>query len=1030
MLYKKNLSPELSEELFKNPSSEYRGAPFWAWNSKLDKDELARQIKVFNSMGFGGFHMHVRQGLETPYLSEDFLDCVRFCAEQAEKNSMLAYLYDEDRWPSGVAGGFVTKKPENRQKYLTMTVTERADCALTAEESAKTGKPYLVATFDVSIAQNGEMVGYKKIEKNTPSKNKKYFYLEQKQGGEPRFNYQAYVDTLSKDAIDEFISTTHEKFKKCVGDKFGKSVPAIFTDEPQVFGAIPPRSGFCDKDAYLSWTTDFNKTFFEEYNFDLTDYLPELFYATDDEHAYKTRFCYYTHLSERFCVAYMDNIGNWCAKNGIAMTGHAVGEDALYETLLQTADVMREYKNMQIPGIDILCDDVVFNTPIQCRSIVRQYGREAMLSELYGVTGWDFDFRGHKYQGDWQAALGVTVRVPHLAWQSMKGEGKRDYPACISYQSAWYDKYKYIEDHYARINTAMTRGKPDVKIAVIYPIDTYKIAYASFAETSALRNELDDNFKNTTEWLLKGGYDFDFISESLLPDLCSNGSNPLLVGKMEYDTVIVSDCMTLRPHTIKVLNQFKKSGGKLIFKGRLPYLCNGEPSESAKNVIQGATVIHNSKADLYRELKNQFVADIRDEFGAKTENLMCSMRIDGLNKWLFIAHMFKPKLPHTITKQKISVRIKGVYKPLLFDTLSGEIKRLPFDTDQNSTVFYTTLYDLDTLLVKFVPTYSGDCLKENITDKVFNKIQVPFEVDYALSVPNVLLLDMAKYSVDNEELINTEEIMRIDNLVRKKLNLQSRRTKFVQPWAVSNSPEEHNLKLVYTVESEIDIEGVALALEHPESTTIKLNGKLVENTVTGYYVDKDIKTVALPKITKGANELELSMPFGLRTDVEACYLIGNFGTTYIGRKTKLISRPKTLSFGDVTRQGFAFYGGNVIYNTKISLDKNSDIKVTVSHYRGAAVSVLLDGKEVGIIAFSPFTLNINGVKKGEHSITYILHGTRYNTFSALHNLDADGKRNYIGPDYWRTANEGWAYEYTTRPMGILKTPIVEVSPID
>ncbi len=69
---------------------------------------------------------------------------------------------------------------------------------------------------------------------------------------------------------------------------------------------------------------------------------------------------------------------------------------------------------------------------------MHQYGREAMMSELYGVTDWDFDFRGHKFHGDWQAALGVTLRVPHLSWVSMAGEAKRDYPASINYQVPWY----------------------------------------------------------------------------------------------------------------------------------------------------------------------------------------------------------------------------------------------------------------------------------------------------------------------------------------------------------------------------------------------------------------------------------------------------------------------------------------------------------------------------------------------------------------------------------------------------------------
>ena len=65
MLYPHHQDKELTRELFANPSSEYRGAPFWAWNGTLDKDELLRQIEVFKEMGLGGFHMHVRSGMAT-----------------------------------------------------------------------------------------------------------------------------------------------------------------------------------------------------------------------------------------------------------------------------------------------------------------------------------------------------------------------------------------------------------------------------------------------------------------------------------------------------------------------------------------------------------------------------------------------------------------------------------------------------------------------------------------------------------------------------------------------------------------------------------------------------------------------------------------------------------------------------------------------------------------------------------------------------------------------------------------------------
>ena len=89
MLYKKNSEKTLSKELFKNPTSEYRGTPFWAWNDYLTKEELERQIEIFNEMGLGGFHMHVRTGLKNQYLSEEFMGLVKHCVEKAKKEKVV-----------------------------------------------------------------------------------------------------------------------------------------------------------------------------------------------------------------------------------------------------------------------------------------------------------------------------------------------------------------------------------------------------------------------------------------------------------------------------------------------------------------------------------------------------------------------------------------------------------------------------------------------------------------------------------------------------------------------------------------------------------------------------------------------------------------------------------------------------------------------------------------------------------------------------------------------------------------------------
>ncbi|MDY6344014.1 MAG: hypothetical protein SPL79_06955, partial [Sphaerochaetaceae bacterium] len=71
-----------TDELFKNPPKEFRGTPFWAWNCKIDPKVIPEQIEVFKEMGFGGFHIHSRIGLDTEYLGKEFLDDVQLSLEE------------------------------------------------------------------------------------------------------------------------------------------------------------------------------------------------------------------------------------------------------------------------------------------------------------------------------------------------------------------------------------------------------------------------------------------------------------------------------------------------------------------------------------------------------------------------------------------------------------------------------------------------------------------------------------------------------------------------------------------------------------------------------------------------------------------------------------------------------------------------------------------------------------------------------------------------------------------------------------
>lgn len=96
-----NKEQKFTKELFLNPPAEFRGAPFWAWNTDLKEDVLLWQIDRLKEMGFGGFFIHTRSGMSTEYLGKDFMRLVSVCNNKSKDIGMLSYLYDEDRWPSG-----------------------------------------------------------------------------------------------------------------------------------------------------------------------------------------------------------------------------------------------------------------------------------------------------------------------------------------------------------------------------------------------------------------------------------------------------------------------------------------------------------------------------------------------------------------------------------------------------------------------------------------------------------------------------------------------------------------------------------------------------------------------------------------------------------------------------------------------------------------------------------------------------------------------------------------------------------------
>jgi len=1037
MLYPKNKEKELSDELYASPTSEYRGAPFWAWNCALDKKELLRQMEVFKKMGFGGAHMHVRTGLDTPYLSGEFFDCVSACVSKARREKMKAWLYDEDRWPSGAAGGIVTKDERFRQKYLLFTKTKYNGSATpevvsASAVSSRAENGVLIARFDVRLDENGRLGSYRRLSDGEKAENAEYFaYLETSRPSS-WFNNQTYVNTLDKDAMKRFIEVTYEAYAGVsnIRKAFGKEVPAIFTDEPQFTKKSTLPFAKSESDVALPWTADLEETFSGAYGDSITDHIPELIWEAPSGVSVH-RYRYHDHIAERFAEAFADQCGAWCAAHGIMLTGHMMQEPTLGSQTAALGEAMRSYRSFALPGIDMLCARHEFTTAKQCQSAVNQYGREGMLSELYGVTGWDFDFRGHKHHGDWQAALGVTVRVPHLSWVSMKGEAKRDYPASISYQSSWWTEYSYVEDHFARVNAAMTRGKPAVRVGVIHPVESYWLHWGPSEQTETVRSQLESNFKNVTEWLLFGSIDFDFISESLLPSLCKRASAPLKVGKAAYDAIVVPACETLRSTTVSRLSGFLRAGGRLIFMGDAPRYVDALPSEKGKSLMARSVRIPMSKSALLEALEDLRTVDMRLSSGARTSDMLHRLRKDGDDLWLFAARGAEPYSADLGCASDIRVLVKGVYEPVLYDTVSGTKKLLPYTVESGKTVVSVRLYGYDSLLIRYCAVRGSVRTDGKTVPSLPSKpfFTAPEKVKFSLSEPNVLLLDTARWALDGEEYSSDEEeVLRLDNMARAALSLPPRGGEVAQPWVLPHTEPSHRIRLLFTVDSEISVP-VSLALEDADKAQIFVGGKRISASPSGFYVDKSIRKVSLGTLGAGKNEIEVVLPFGEMTNVESCFLLGDFGVRVEGSHKVVTTLSDTIGFDDITRQGLPFYGGVINYEIPVELPKDKedlcDLFVQTPHYRGAVLTAKAsDENGKSVIAYPPYVAHLGKVS-GKTTVTVSCFATRQNCFGHVHN--ADERLSWIGPHAWRSEGEAWTYSYRLRPQGLLSAPLFYMS---
>ena len=1019
---------------FQKPGVAWRGKPFWSWNGELREGELLRQVQVMHDMGLGGFFMHSRTGLVTEYLGDEWFRLTNRCAEEAERLGMEAWLYDEDRWPSGTAGGMVTANPGFAAQYL---------CLRTCAGTEFVWQDDLVAAFACDLNE----LAYTRCEQITPDTPKgnyadKTILMFRREPMAPSsfYNGNTYVDTLNLAATEHYITLTHDKYKEHCGEHLGKSIRGIFTDEPHR-GAAWTGFGLPNEDRLwmTPWTDDLPRWFQAQFGTDIIEQLPELFLMPQGESIRPVKWQYMETLQQMFLANFARPLYDWCNAHQMQLTGHVLHEDSLTAQAAMQGSLMRFYELMHAPGVDVLTEgNRNYVIVKQLTSAARQLGQTWLLSELYGCSGWQMSFESHKATGDWQALFGINLRCHHLSWYTMEGEAKRDYPASILHQSAWWRDYAYVETYFARLGLLLTQGRPCCDLLVLNPIESVwcrvRVGWAeglSPQDPDIIKTE--QQYAQLSAWLLGAHLDYDYGDEEMLGRLAAvgqdaDGTPVLRVGEASYRAVVAGGMTTMRRSTLRLLTEFAQAGGQVIFAGDAPAFVDVLPSEAARDLAKTTTQIGWDEAAVVsacRGAVRNAVTITHAETGEALSEVYCQLRRDADTFYLIAVNVST-----TEPFRQARVTVQGQGQVTEWDCRTGARYAVPSRSEGGFVTFDTQFAPSGERAWTLAPTQSEDlATRPDDTEIGQSAIAGPFA--YTLGEDNVCVLDMAAYQIGDGPRQDALEVLKIDRAVRAELGLALRGGEMVQPWFAQKYEAAPAVLAPLSLQFEFDIDAlpdtpVYLCLERAAQWTLTLNGRSLPSAPDGWWVDTAFEKILVPAdmLALGRNMLTLDVPFHAHVNIEAVYLVGAFGVQLDGTRKTLSALPAQVMPTDLAVQGMPFYGGSITYHVPLPLDaKNGQCAfVTTPAFEAACVKVLAPNGEAQMIAWQPYRAQIDNsaVQAGTVSLEVVL--TRRNTFGPLHQVPL--RTGAYGPGNFVTAGDDFSVDYMLYPAGLLQAPVI------
>jgi len=981
----KQLNLQELSEFFKSPPKEYRTAPLWVWNDQMSPQIIDRMLIDLKDKGFGGAFVHPRPGLITEYLSEEWFELFRYSVEKGLELGLNIWIYDENSYPSGFAGGHVpAQMPEsyNQGQGLKMTSYQILPDTISAHYICllKSGNEFLDITSEIAdyFGNSGQFYVFQKT-----------YYRKS-----PWYGGFSYVDLLVPGVTQKFQETTMQGYEKVAGDQFGKTVPGVFTDEPEI-----PTSGG------IRWTPDLFDVFQKKWGYDLKMNLPSLYEEVGDWK--KIRHNYIETLLQMFIDRWAKPWFEYCEQNNLDWTGHYWEHG--WPSLNQGGDNMAMYAWHQMPGIDMLFNQFNETSPRaqfgnvravkELRSVANQLGYKRTLCETYGGGGWEVTFKDLKRLGDWTYVLGVNFMNQHLSHSTLKGARKYDYPPVFTYHSPWWQHYKILNDYFGRLSVVLSYGEQINDILILEPTTTLW-NYYSYAKGDETLEKIGQEFQSMVTRLEKAQVEYDLGSENIIKNKGKIENGKFIVGHREYSTAIIPPLVeNIEKNTFELLVEFVKQGGKIItfsIPERISGELNSKVAEFFKSNSSSIILLNQLDED---NLSNHF----------KNPEIQFSNRVGGN----LYHHRRKYKDGQLVflvnssleeqTEGRLEIKGKSAVE---MDAFTGELKSFPFSASEGDITLNYKLFPAGSLLL-FIS--NEDIRDSKLTEKPTKEIII--ENDNPLTIyplrENALKIDFLDLQIGEKEF-NNIYFSKASDIVFSEYGFQG------NPW---NHSVQYKSQIVdqdtfstggFLVRYSFDVNGnvsgndIKICAERPEIFHVKVNGSSVFPLSGKWFLDKDFPLYDISKLVKnGKNVVELEVnPMSVFAEIEPIYVVGDFSVLPKDTGWFIDMKKPELELGSWKNQGLPFYSWEVSYKkTFKTSDKSKFYKISIPNWHGTVSEVWVNNQFAGLVGFEPYEFDISEfIKSGKNDIELRITGSLKNLLGPHFKNPAHG---LAGPGHWK-----------------------------